>query len=199
MRTALVLALALCSVVCLDSLYSSKPVIDIATGSGLLAGVALNADSSVAYIAAVDENRIWALDLVTLTKTIIAGTGALGSSGDNGQANAATLAAPYALALDTANNKLYFGETNGQYGRVRVIDLNTGVIQLVSGAGASTADGVTATSAQLGAVTSLYFDSASNKLYVGTSRGITKVRVIDFGTGLIQTVAGTGMHNYHFF
>jgi hypothetical protein len=83
----------------------------------------------------------------------VAGTGAQASTGDGGQASSATLNNPhYALVNGTS---LLIAEYSGA--RVRSVDLATGVITTLAGTGSGTGAylGVAATSANLGAITSV--------------------------------------------
>ena len=65
--------------------------------------------------------------------TTLAGTGVAGYSGDSGPANAAQLNHPRAIAISNTGSELYVTEQN----RVRVINLNTGTINLLAGNGQS--------------------------------------------------------------
>jgi sugar lactone lactonase YvrE len=119
-----------------------------------------------------------------------AGTGAKGYNGDNILATSATLEALGYLCSDTDNNKLYFTEIGG--GRLRQVDLSTGLITTVAGDGANTysGDGGLATSAQLAFPRGLWLDSSGN-IFIGTKDNC-RVRRIDAVTGIITTFAGTG-------
>jgi len=107
------------------------------------------------------------------TITTIAGTGAEGSSGDNGPAAAARLARPSAVALDGSGN-LYIADTNNY--RVRKLDLATGIIT---------------TAAYSGNTYDVAADAAGNVYYAGYS----VVGKITPG-GTISTVAGTGSYGF---
>ena len=72
MKTVFViLALTVCAL-CFDSLYTSKPVVDIMNGNTLLGGIVLNTDSTVAYFADQGAGTVYSLDLITLVKTSVA-------------------------------------------------------------------------------------------------------------------------------
>ena len=69
-------------------------------------GLALNSAGTTLYIADRDNNAIREVNLTTGIITTLAGTGAFGSTGDNGPATAATLSSPRSVALDPAGNLL---------------------------------------------------------------------------------------------
>ncbi|MBS1811478.1 MAG: hypothetical protein JST84_25170 [Acidobacteria bacterium] len=119
------------------------------------------------------------------TITTFAGTGQLGSSGDDGPAAAALLNEPSGLALDAAGN-LYIADTNNH--RIRKVSAN-GIISNFAGTGVGGfgGDGGAATAAQLALPVGLVFDQAGN-LFVADA-GNNRVRKIT-PTGTISTFAG---------
>jgi sugar lactone lactonase YvrE len=125
--------------------------------------------------------------------TTIAGTGTQGFSGDNGPAIAAQLDSPQGLALDSANN-LYIADTHNH--RIRKLNLTTGLIATIAGAGTPGFSGDTgpATLANLALPTALALDSANN-LYLADT-GNHRIRRIDAATGRITTTAGTGTQGF---
>ncbi len=92
------------------------------------------------YVADTEDNRIRRIS-TTGTITTVAGTGFAGFSGDNGRAIDARLNAPEGLAVDR-NNQLFVADTGNN--RVRLVDLNTGIIRTLAGNGNPTwlSDGV---------------------------------------------------------
>ncbi|WP_158941297.1 Ig-like domain repeat protein [Granulicella sp. S190] len=124
--------------------------------------------------------------------TTIAGTGVQGLSGDGGSATIATLDSPQGLALDGANN-LYISDTHNH--RIRKLDFATGIITTIAGSGSGfSGDGASAVSAQLVLPTALAIDSSGN-LYLADS-GNQRIRRIDAVTGIITTIAGTGIQGF---
>ncbi|NDC41449.1 MAG: hypothetical protein EBZ77_07865, partial [Chitinophagia bacterium] len=119
--------------------------------------------------------------------TTIAGTGAMGYSGDGGPASSAQLNNPSDVALDT-NNNLYISEVEGA--RVRKVDAVTGVISTYAGTGYHTnsGDGGPATAASFHGAISICFDRYQH-LYIMT--GGNQLRNVDRNTGLITTMAGS--------
>jgi len=137
----------------------------------------------------------------------VAGTGAIGHSGDGGPAGIATLDRPQGMAIDPAGN-LLIADTRSN--RVRVIpattgtfygqSMNAGFIYTAAGGGtAGVSNGIPATTATLGFANSVTVDGSGN-LVIATSK--QRVRVVAATTGTfygqamtaddIYTVAGGG-------
>lgn len=125
--------------------------------------------------------------------TTVAGDGNSAFGGDNGPATSASLKYPQAIALDSQGN-LFITDLSNQ--RVRRVDAVSGVITTIAGTGSSgyNGDGIPATAAQLN-----YPDGvavASNgDVYIADFTN-QRVRRIDATTGLISTVAGTGVAGF---
>lgn len=135
-------------------------------------------------------------DIVT-----VAGTGTAGDTGDNGQATAAELNGPYAVAVDPGGN-LFIADT--QNNKVRAVCAGasgklfgttcsaTGMIFTVTGTGTGgfSGDGGPAASAEVNSPSGLAFDPAGN-VYVADTQN-NRIRKINATTGIIVTVAGNG-------
>jgi DNA-binding beta-propeller fold protein YncE len=93
--------------------------------------VALAIDGGFLYIADQSNNRVRRLDLATGRISTMAGTGDAGYSGDGIPAITAALASPSGLAI--RDETLYIADTFN--GRIRAVDLLTGVIRTVAGDG----------------------------------------------------------------
>jgi hypothetical protein len=117
----------------------------------------------------------------------VAGTGAVGYTGDNGAATSATLASPSAVAYDGAGN-LYIADAQNNV--VRLVSKTTGIITTVAGTGAEgfAGDNGAATSAVLDTPTGVAIDSSGN-IYIADSHN-HRIRKVSGGT--ITTVAGNG-------
>jgi uncharacterized protein (TIGR03437 family) len=116
---------------------------------------------------------------------LVAGNGALGSSGDGGPAKSATMSLPASLALDAAGN-LYICDS--ALNRVRVVGTN-GVINNFAGTGQAgiSGDGGPAAAATLYSPSAIAFDPSGN-LYIADT-GNNVIRMVTPG-GTISTVAG---------
>ncbi len=147
------------------------------------------------YFTDYGNQRIRKIDGVTGIITTIAGNGTTGFSGDGGPALNAQLNNPFRICLDKSNN-LYFSDYNNL--RVRKVNLATGIITTIAGNGTQNYinGGLAVNSGMLPA--GLAFDAAGN-LFISqhpgpfvtyTSNIISK---IDMATGVITTVAGTGV------
>jgi len=84
------------------------------------------------WVALREGNEILKLDLAKGTLQRIAGTGAKGFTGDGGPARDATLNGPKGLSVGPDGN-VYLADTENHV--IRMIDVNTGKIQLIAGAG----------------------------------------------------------------
>jgi len=122
--------------------------------------------------------------------TTIAGNGTLGYSGDNGAATSAQLGYIRGIAVDSAGN-VYISDWGNSV--VRRVSATTGVITTYAGNGTSGFGGDTgpATSAELLSPEGLAVDAAGN-LYIA-DWGNDRVRMVAAATGVITTIAGTGL------
>jgi sugar lactone lactonase YvrE len=131
------------------------------------------------------------MQTVSIINTV-AGNGTAGFSGDGGQAINASFNFPRAPGFDSAGN-LYICDYNNN--RVRKVAPN-GIITTVAGNGtrASAGDGGPATSAELNQPSGTAVDNAGN-IYIAET-GAQRIRRVDGATGIIMTVAGTGVAGY---
>jgi len=167
------------------------------SGDGGLASVAqLNGncnmvfdDNGNLYITDANNNMIRKIDNSGIITTI-AGTGVAGYSGDGGLATAAQLNGPYDIAID-ANGNLFFTGFNYV---IRKID-NSGIITTIAGTGVAgySGDGGLATSAEMNFSFGITFDTSGNLLITESVNNV--IRKID-NTGIITTIAGTGVAGY---
>lgn len=171
-------------------------------GDGILATNAqLNYPNEVAfdtngnlYISDWQNQRVRKIDKVTGIITTIAGTGVGGYNGENIPAIAAQINGPCGIIFDNAGN-IYFADYVGH--RIRKITIGTGLITTFAGTGTPgfSGDGAAANAAQLNSPAYISFDDAGN-MYIGDS-GNSRIRKITSGTGIINTMAGTGNFGYN--
>jgi len=126
--------------------------------------------------------------------TVVAGNGTAGHTGDGGPATAARIGAS-GLALDAAGN-IYMTSLSSQ--TVRKVDAATQTISTIAGQigvaspwGYTGGDGVPATQTTFFNPAGIAVDHYGD-VYVGELQG-GRLRRIDHWTGLISTVAGTGV------
>ncbi len=122
--------------------------------------------------------------------TTVAGTGQVGSGGDDGPAAKAELNGPHSLAVMKNGDVLVADTWNN---RVRKIDARTGRITTIAGTGRKgfSGDGGPATRADFGGIYCLALDEAALTLNLADLDN-RRVRHIDLATGTVSTVAGNG-------
>ncbi len=136
-----------------------------------------------------EGRQIRRVDASTGRLTTIAGTGAVGNTGDGGPATSATFGTPAGLVADGLGN-VYVSDSEAHV--VRRIDAATGVITRVAGTGVNglSSDGIPALDAELDGPFGLALDG--DALYVAEINN-HRVRRVALATGLITTLAGTGI------
>lgn len=148
--------------------------------------ILLFASASV-YLAAI----LGAVHSNAQTISTFAGTGINGFSGDGGTATAAKLGLPLDITADASGN-FYITDRSNQ--RIRKID-PTGTITTICGNGVISyyGDNGPATNAALHFPSCLKVDGSGNIFFTDSWNDV--VRKID-GTGIITTIAGTGITGY---
>jgi DNA-binding beta-propeller fold protein YncE len=159
----------------------------LATFNGMHS-LAISRDGFV-YLADTLNNRIRKLDPASGIITAFAGTGKKGYAGDGGPALKADFNGIYSLAFNAAGTKLYLDDLENR--RVRVIDMKTGIVDLVAGNGKRgiPENGADAKNAPLVDPRAATVDRKGN-VYI-LERSGHALRVVD-PQGRIRTVAGTG-------
>jgi len=122
--------------------------------------------------------------------TAIAGTGTAGFSGDGAQASAAQLHGTYGLCTDAVGN-IYLPDN----GRIRKINISTGVINTIAGTGGYgfVGDGSLAVNAEFALAQDVTVDAAGT-IYISDVDN-NRIREIN-SAGIITTVVGTGIGAY---
>ncbi|MFO0774392.1 MAG: SMP-30/gluconolactonase/LRE family protein [Nitrospiraceae bacterium] len=115
--------------------------------------------------------------------------------GDGGPATAASLNIPSGLAV-ARDGTLYIADT--RHHRIRRVDAVTGIITTVAGTGkaAFSGDGGPAIKAMLNEPVGVALDEDRGSLYIADQSN-NRVRRLDFASGIIATVTGTGEAGYN--
>jgi len=124
------------------------------------------------------------------TIVTIAGNGTAGYNGDGVQATAATLDCPYGIGVDNTVN-VYTAD----YYNNRIRKRNAaGVISTIAGNGTAgyNGDGIAATAAELSNPADVCWSAVTGNIYVADEVN-SRVRMINTTTGIISTIAGTGV------
>lgn len=122
-----------------------------------------------------------------------AGIGVAGHTGDGGLASLAQISFPHGITRSVVSGKIYFSENGTNCHYIRMIDPSTGLISTVAGIGTHgySGDGGLATAAGLNHPFDMVIDVNENIYF--TDEKNNRVRMIDNATGIISTIAGTGV------
>jgi hypothetical protein len=146
------------------------------------------------YISDSNNQRIRLVTASTGLMTTVAGNGIAGFGGDGGPATAAQLNTPTDVKLDGAGN-FYIVDSGNHV--VRVVNPSTGLIWTLAGIGGKSGysgDNGPATQAHLAYPSAVAFDG-DHALYISDT-GNNVIRKVDLSTGIITTVAGTGVAGF---
>lgn len=156
---------------------------DFSGDGGQASGAALNSPIGIAldpfgnlFIADYLNSRIRKVTLSTGVITTIAGTGGVGSGGDGGPANQASVGFPTGLLCDSQGNLFITDPINS---RIRKIAVGTNVITTIAGNGQSgfSGDNGPATAATLSYPLALTFDGAGNLVFTDPSSA-SRIRAV---------------------
>jgi|GEM_PF-261746 len=158
-------------------------------------GLAVDRDGNL-FVADRINHRIRRIDAGTGVITTVAGAGMAGFSGDGGPATQAEINLPTGVAVDGAGN-LYIADTGNQ--RIRRVSAADGRISTIAGTGAIGFSGDGGPAA--GALINLAYPAtltvdAAGELYFA-DRANHRIRKITLNTGIITTVAGTGVATFN--
>ena len=156
-------------------------------------GIALDGSGNV-YTADYSNHRVRRVTVSTGIITTIAGTGTSGYNADNIVATSAQLYNPISLALDGSGN-VYIGDYSNF--RIRKVTASTGNITTIAGTGQKgyNGDNIVATNAYLTGTRGVTLDGAGN-VYIADTQN-NRVRKVTASTGIITTIAGTGVGGYN--
>jgi len=140
------------------------------------------------YVADQSNNRVRAVDLKTGVIRTVAGTGSAAYDGDGKPATESSLAGPSGLAV--AAGTLYIADTFN--GRIRSVDLVTGMIATVAGDGGSYRyqSPEDPPSASISRPSGIALDREGNLFLTDSDSHL--IRRWDRATGLATRIAGTG-------
>ncbi len=157
-----------------------------ATGAKLRAPMGIEvAENGDFYIADTGNSRIRKVTASSGRIATVAGDGEVAFEGDGASARSASLAYPQGVVLDDLGN-FYIADTENQ--RIRRVKADQSIETAVGVSGSG--DGALATAAQLRGPCGVARDSAGT-LYIADVEN-HRIRKVD-GSGLISTVAGTGI------
>ena len=155
------------------------------------------------YIDDYNNNVFRKVAAATGIVTTFAGSGTVGTSGDNGPATSAEFLLALAAGTDAAGN-VYIADTNNN--RIREVNAVTGIITtdvgvccgvagaFTTGASGYNGDGIPSDDAKLTLPYGVATDGAGN-LYIADF-GNNRIREVSAATGLISTVGGNGTGGY---
>jgi len=175
----------------------------VQVGIGGPSGIAVDAAGNLYISNGADRVRKVSPDGRIST---LAGSGGSQNSGDGGPAAQAQVDQPSGLAVDSHGN-VYIA-ARGEH-RIRVVNAATGLITTIAGSSTGTltpimgvtvyqggygGDGGLAIQALLNDPEDVAIDDAGN-IYIADTMNF-RVRKIDTGTGIIHTIAGTGVRGF---
>lgn len=148
-------------------------------------------DSDNVYILDNGGNRVRKINPHTNVITTIAGNTKDGYNGDNILATMASLNRPSSITIDHTGN-IYIADSKNH--RIRKVTKATGIITTIAGTGEEgyKGDGGLAINAQLQFPSAIAMDTLGN-IFIGDNN---RVRKIDYQTGIINTIVGTGKEGY---
>ena len=146
------------------------------------------------YVADHGNNVIRKITPAGIISTF-AGTGIAGFYGDGGPATNAEFNYPSGVAVDPVTQDLIIADLVNY--RIRRVSSSTGIISTIVGNGAAGAsgDGGPATAAKVNGAFGVHVDMTGN-IYIADAYN-NKVRKLTISTGIITTIAGTGVAGYN--
>ncbi len=170
-----------------DDILGTDSSLSYPTGLALIEN--LNGNVTAILIADMNNNRIRKLDMSTRVITTIAGTGALGFSGDGASATGAELNHPFSAYYDKSNGDIYIADTYNN----RIRRMRNGTISTVVGKDCTSSDGLgdggPATDACLYSPYQITMNKAGEWFIADYVND--RIRKVDMN-GTITTVAGGG-------
>jgi streptogramin lyase len=145
------------------------------------------------FFVEMKNNLVRRVDAKTGVISTVAGTGKAGFSGDGGPATKAQLKSPHSITLDH-DGHLYICDIGNH--RIRVVDLESGIIRTFAGTGEKkpTPDGAKLDGTPLNGPRALDFDG-KNSLFLALREG-NQVYRIDLKARTLHHLAGSGKKGF---
>ncbi len=143
------------------------------------------------FFSDIGNDRIRMIDLNTGIISNYAASGTAGYGGDGGPATGAMICTPEGLFCDLAGNLLISDADNN---RVRKVTASTGVITTFAGQNGLFGEGYPATNAEMCTPANIATDASGNIYFADFENN--RIRKIDAATGIVTTVAGSGIAGY---
>ena len=152
-------------------------------------GIAL--DSSNGNVIVSDSLFIRLVDITSNSVSTLAGNGF--SSFANGPVSIAEFNDPNGIALDSSNGNIYVADSSNSV--IRLINTGTGMVSTIAGSRPRGYLDGPASSAKFNFPNGIALDSSNRNIYV-TDSSNNVIRLINTGTGIVSTIAGTGSYGY---
>ncbi|HEX4982898.1 MAG TPA: hypothetical protein VFV63_14425, partial [Ilumatobacteraceae bacterium] len=155
-------------------------------------GVSVAPDGDI-YIADSGNHRVRRVDAVTRVITTVAGTGSTAYNGDGRPATLSSLSSPFMVDVDAAGN-LYIADSG--HHRIRKVDAVTGLISTIAGTGVAgfNGDGQLATATMINQPMGVRVTGKGDVVFA--DRENYRIRRVAAVTGLISTIAGSGINGF---
>ncbi|MGE3819451.1 MAG: hypothetical protein AB7I30_08450 [Isosphaeraceae bacterium] len=156
-------------------------------------GVVLDGSGNLFFADRLNR-RVRRVDVKTGIVTTVAGDGSTKYSGDGGPGRSAGLVEPNGVALDPQGRRLFIADVADH--RIRVVDLDSGVITTFAGTGEGSrvGDGGPARAASIFGARAVEV-GPDGTVYILERQG-NSLRAVDPKSGTITTLAGTGAKGY---
>ena len=153
-------------------------------------GLYFDETSGDLYISNTGNHQVLKKSASTGSLTVVAGAGTCSTNAAIGPATSISLCSPQGLFYDRIRSKLYIADTENCL--VRMVD-SQGHLTNFAGTGVCdfNFDNINATNATLNLPTDVFVNTSNGDVYI-TDRGNNRIRKVDFSTGNISTVAGSG-------
>ncbi len=147
-------------------------------------------------LADTDNHRVRRVSVTTGNITTVAGNGTGAYSGDDGAATDASLKKPHGVCVYRSPAPSYLHIADPSNYQIRKVDLTTGILTKVAGSFWSgyNGDHIPATTARLNYPFGVHVDARGNVFIADTYNH--RIRRVDYTTGIITTVAGSGFKGF---